>query len=111
MLIMFIVSSPVLRRAKYAEKSQNSKLEIRNSKTDVSIKFDFGFSSFDPASMGEILCWFFERCNRPVRQGDVRQDDENAAKQLVARIAKLVHPLPRGEGGPRRRFHQPSRAG
>jgi hypothetical protein len=27
------------------------------------------------------------------------------------RIAKCVCPLPRGEGGPRRRFHQPSRAG
>ena len=27
------------------------------------------------------------------------------------RIAKWVCPLPRGEGGPRRRFHQPSRAG
>jgi len=68
MLRMFMVGSPALRRAKYVEKSQNSKLEIRNWKTGLSIEFDFRFSSFDPRSVGaEILCWFSERCNRPVK--------------------------------------------
>ena len=66
MLIMFMISSPTFHRARHVEKSQDSKLEIRNSKTEVGIEFDFRFSSFDLTSVGaEILCWFSERCNRP----------------------------------------------
>src|SRR5208337_315252 len=68
MQTMFMISSPALRRPKYVEKSQDSKLEIRNSKTEVGIEFDFRFSSFDLTSVGaEILCWFSERCNRPCK--------------------------------------------
>ena len=103
---------------------KGSAIEVEKSRVKESRR-DYSTGGFSDATGFVIRCEL--RCllyrsqlkrreiTDPQEQGSAPASEDSRRTLSVTseteRIVKWVCPLPRGEGEPRRRFHQPSRAG